>query len=255
MSAIIRPAHRSDAPQITEMVNRFAAQNVMLPRNEENVVQTIDDWLVAMEETKMAWLVGESPAPDDRPLPNNEADVMHREEAAFVQRQNKHSLLVQDRIGRNDQSNTHIANHHLVGCGALVPLSDQLVEIRSLAIHESQQGNGLGSTLVLKLVEVAQERGYAQVCALTLRPNFFKRLGFAQVDRWSVSPKVWQACIYCPKFHRCDEVAVLMNLTHESATSTEAYDRQPGWNRLLKWDEWQPLRLAYQHEQHQRKVV
>ena len=50
------------------------------------------------------------------------------------------------------------------------------------------------------------------MCALTLSEKFFTRLGFELVDRWSISPKVWQACIYCPKFHRCDEVAVLMRL-------------------------------------------
>lgn len=134
----------------------------------------------------------------------------------------------------------------VVGCGSLVPLTDTLVEIRSLVIDDSQQGKGVGSRLVLELVAIARERDYAQVCALTLSEGFFTRLGFELVDRWSISPKVWQACIYCPKFHRCDEVAVLMNLATQPVVKSEAV--KPAWNRLLKWNEWQPLRLAYQQQ-------
>jgi amino-acid N-acetyltransferase len=73
------------------------------------------------------------------------------------------------------------------------------------------------------------------------------RLGFHLVDRWSISPKVWQACIYCPKFHHCDEVAVLMNLVEQPAAIAAA-QRPAGWTSLLRWDEWQPLKLAYQQK-------
>jgi amino-acid N-acetyltransferase len=191
----------------------------MLPRSEENVRQTIDDWLVAVEVTPAVTI--------------SEAAV------AFQ--------LPQDAVTAFGEQATGAMEERIVGCGALVPLNDKLVEVRSLAIHESQHGNGLGSSLVLQLLQMARERGYAQVCALTLRPKFFIRLGFEQVDRWSISPKVWQACIYCPKFHRCDEVAVLMNLATVPAGEEER-SRQPGWNRLLKWGEWQPLRLAYRYE-------
>jgi amino-acid N-acetyltransferase len=166
------------------MVNRFAAQNVMLPRTEASVQQTLSDWLVAADA-------------DDR----------------------------------------------VAGCGSLVPLTDTLVEIRSLAIHEEYQGQGIGGLLVQSLVEMAREQEYEQVCALTLRSNFFERLGFEVVDRWSISPKVWQACIYCPKFHRCDEVAVLMPLVDKPV---KAEVKPPAWNGLLRWDSWQPLKLAYQ---------
>lgn len=191
MSVVLRQAIEADVPQILSMVNRFAEQNIMLPRTEEGVRQSIGDWVVA--------------AHDGAPPPGEPI---------------------------------------VVGCGALVALSDTLVEVRSLAVHESQQGKGMGGQIVLALVEMARMREYAQVCALTLRENFFVRLGFELVDRWSISPKVWQACIYCRKFHRCDEVAVLMNLNERSAAAV-AEPAQAGWSNLLKWDEWQPLRLAY----------
>ena len=184
----MRPAQEQDIPAIVAMVNRFAAQNVMLPRTEESVRQTLPDWLVAVVTR----------APDQETV---------------------------------------------AGCGALVPLTDTLVEIRSLAIHEEYQGHGIGGHLVQALVEIAREQEYEQVCALTLRAGFFQRLGFSIVDRWSISPKVWQACIYCPKFHRCDEVAVSMPLVEKPA---KIDTRPPAWNGLLRWDSWQPLKLAYQ---------
>ena len=189
MPILIRPAESGDVPHIVEMVNRFAEQNIMLPRTPESVQHSLADWLVAVEE---------DPTFTTPPI---------------------------------------------LGCGALVALNDTLAEVRSLAIHESQQGKGLGGHIVLQLVQMARIRGFAQVCALTLRENFFVRLGFELVDRWSISPKVWQACIYCRKFHRCDEVAVLMNLVEKPADETVT--RPAAWSHLLKWSEWQPLKLAY----------
>jgi len=190
MHVEIRPARPEDVDRILELVNRFAAQNVMLPRTEAGIRRSLGDWLVAADEQQ--------------------------------------------------------ADGPIVGCGSLVALTPTLVEVRSLAVDDSQQGTGLGSRLVTELVTLARERGFEQVCALTLRANFFERLGFAVVDRWSISPKVWQACIYCPKFHRCDEVAVLMNLGEPAAANDGG--RTPGWNRLLKYGAWQPLKLAYQQK-------
>lgn len=135
----------------------------------------------------------------------------------------------------------------VVGCGALAALSEELAEVRSLAVHASQHGKGVGSIIVEHLVALARAREFRNVCALTLRENFFLRLGFEIVDRWSISPKLWQECIYCPKFHRCDEVAVLKSLSNQSADDNNGESAQPvAWNPLMKHASWrQPLRLAY----------
>jgi amino-acid N-acetyltransferase len=194
MPIMIRPAEEADVSHILELVNRYAGQDIMLPRTEESVRKTLTDWLVAVEETP------------------------------------------------------HATTPPILACGALVPLTDTLAEVRSLAVHESQQGKGLGGYLVLELVQMARMYEFEQVCALTLRENFFVRLGFEVVDRWSISPKVWQACIFCRKFHRCDEVAVLMNLV-EKPDMGENGRSKPAWSHLLKWSEWQPLKLAYTQKQ------
>ncbi|MEM7536486.1 MAG: GNAT family N-acetyltransferase [Chloroflexota bacterium] len=136
----------------------------------------------------------------------------------------------------------------VIGFGSLVELTQDLVEIRSIATIDGYEGAGIGSQIVLALVELAHIRNYAQVCALTLRETFFTRLGFELVDRWSISPKVWQACIFCPKFNRCDEVAVLMNLVEQPEKVGLVTPVSKGIKQLMQRPEWgRPLRLAYQH--------
>lgn len=219
MSLYLRPAQEADIKPVAAMVNRFAAQNVMLPRTEESVAQTLADWLVCVESAPVSH-TPDSHTPAAAANPQAEPTTEPNAEPKEI----------------------------VAGCGALVPLTDTLVEIRSLATHEDFQGRGVGGELVRGLIELARDREYKQICALTLRENFFLRLGFHLVDRWSISPKVWQACIYCPKFHRCDEVAVLMNLVDEPPPVDMEELRKAGWNSLMRWREWQPLRLAYQRK-------
>lgn len=129
----------------------------------------------------------------------------------------------------------------IVGCGALATLSPELAEIRSLAVDADYQGYGLGGILVGKLVDIALAREFRQVCALTLRPRFFERQGFTVVDRWNISPKLWQECIYCPKFHHCDEIAVLLEFPAVVSVPVETPTRRNG---VLKRLMLAPLRLA-----------
>ncbi len=172
-AVILRPAREEDIPAIVDLVNGYAAQNLMLPRNPEEVRRTLRTWIVA------------------------EAD------------------------GR------------VVGCAALARLSPELAEIRSLAVAPEYTGRGIGGRIVQALVEVARKEGIRQVAALTLRQSFFERQGFQVVDRWDLSPKIWSECVYCPKFHRCDEIAVAMTLVPEE----ENTDRPPhrGDLRALTW--------------------
>ena len=52
-------------------------------------------------------------------------------------------------------------------------------------------------------------------------------------------------CICFREFHRCDEVAVLMELSAQRPAAQETPQAAGAWATLLKWEEWQPLRLAY----------
>jgi amino-acid N-acetyltransferase len=131
-------------------------------------------------------------------------------------------------------------NEQVIGCGSLVELTPELTEVRSLAVSPEQRGNGLGARIVDALIERARAAGYPQVCALTLREDFFNRLGFQTVDRWTVSPKIWLECIYCSKYNACDEIAVLMNLQEAEVVrpaNPQALQQQglPFWRRSLAW--------------------
>ncbi|MER2598599.1 MAG: N-acetyltransferase [Caldilineales bacterium] len=120
------------------------------------------------------------------------------------------------------------AEGELLGCGSLVDLAPDLAEIRSLAVAATAHGRGIGGDIVSALLEMARTLGTAQVCALTLRPNFFQRQGFHIVGRWTLTPKVWHECVYCPKFHRCDEVAMLLDLRDPAARGAPP----PWWHSM-----------------------
>ena len=125
----------------------------------------------------------------------------------------------------------------IIGCGSNVELTPQLTELRSLAVAPEYRSTGLGKRLVEALIARARSDGYDQICALTLSESFFNRCGFATVDRWSISSKIWHECIYCPKFDACDEIAVMMNLT----------ESQPILKRLapeVSMEMWQGIKLG-----------
>ncbi|MGD0765265.1 MAG: N-acetyltransferase [Dehalococcoidia bacterium] len=101
----------------------------------------------------------------------------------------------------------------VLACVALHVTGDGLAEVRSLAVHEESQAAGLGSLLVQACVAEARSLGLTRVFALTLRPAFFERFGFARADVMTLSRKVWDECYRCPKFPNCDEIAVVLDLT------------------------------------------
>lgn len=89
---------------------------------------------------------------------------------------------------------------------------EDLAEVRSLAVREDFQKEGLGRSLVEHCVSDAITLGIYKVFTLTYQPEFFKRLGFKEVDKSVLPHKVWADCVRCPKFPECDEVALLLEL-------------------------------------------
>lgn len=103
----------------------------------------------------------------------------------------------------------------LLGVCGVHPVSSILAEVRGLAIHPEVAARGLGRALVDACVEHARTLGIAKVYTLTLVPRFFEKLGFVQVDRGTLSYKVWHECYRCPKFANCDETAMIRPLDLE----------------------------------------
>jgi len=97
----------------------------------------------------------------------------------------------------------------VIACAALHIMWEDLAEIKSLAVAESSQKQGIGEQLVKACLKEAKELGMATVFCLTYKPAFFERASFSQIDKMELPHKVWTECYRCPKFPNCDEVALI----------------------------------------------
>jgi RNA 3'-terminal phosphate cyclase (ATP) len=97
----------------------------------------------------------------------------------------------------------------IVGLCALSLYWEDLAEIRTLAVHETHGGKGLGAALVAACLEEAAALGVRRVFALTYRPGYFERFGFRMIDKRELPQKIWKDCIKCAKFACCDEIALI----------------------------------------------
>ena len=100
----------------------------------------------------------------------------------------------------------------VIACAALHVWWTDLAEIKSLAVAEDSQNEGIGARLVEACVSEAREIGIPAVFCLTYKPAFFEKFGFRQLDKMELSRKVWTECYRCPKFPNCDEIALICHL-------------------------------------------
>jgi len=100
----------------------------------------------------------------------------------------------------------------MIACAALHVNWSDLAEIKSLAVAEDNQKQGIGAQLVEACLKEAKELGIPTVFCLTYKPAFFEKFGFSQRDKMELPRKVWTECYRCPKFPNCDEVALICQL-------------------------------------------
>jgi len=162
----IQKAQIRDVKEIIELVNGFAAMNLMLPRGPQYVYENIRDFVIA----------------SDRNVP-----VCSLTETREVL-------------------------HMIVACSSLHVLWDDIGEIRALAIHPDYQHLGLGSKLIEFMKEEAGRLGIKHLFTFTLTEEFFKGLGFKRQSRDELPPKVWGECSRCPKYFKCDEVGMVLEI-------------------------------------------
>lgn len=101
----------------------------------------------------------------------------------------------------------------IAGICAMNIIWDNLAEIRSLYVEEGYRQQGIARKLVEACISEAITLGFFRMFTLTNRPELFKRLGFKEVDRSTLSEKIWSDCFRCSKYpDYCDEVAMIVEL-------------------------------------------
>jgi len=100
----------------------------------------------------------------------------------------------------------------VIACAALHVSWSDLAEIRSVAVADDSQQQGIGDKLVQACLKEASELGIPTVFCFTYQPAFFKRHRFVDIDKMELPRKVWTDCLRCPKFPDCDEVALIYHL-------------------------------------------
>ncbi len=98
---------------------------------------------------------------------------------------------------------------NVIGVCALHITWENLAEIRSLAVIERYQGEGVGAELVQTCLAEAKQYCIGEIFTLTYQPGFFRKQGFVDIDKRDLPHKIWSDCIHCHKFPDCDEEALI----------------------------------------------
>ena len=80
----------------------------------------------------------------------------------------------------------------VVGCGALHVMWEDLAEVRTMAVDHEHRRKGVGSAVLVALLDRARELGVGRVFCLTFETNFFASHGFAPIEGTPVDPKVYE---------------------------------------------------------------
>jgi len=98
----------------------------------------------------------------------------------------------------------------ILALGALHVVWEDLAELRSIAVREGFQHNGLGTMVVIELLREADAMNMERVFMLTYQEDFFNCFGFKVIDKSLLPHKIWSDCLNCPHFPDCDEVAMIL---------------------------------------------
>ena len=80
----------------------------------------------------------------------------------------------------------------VVGCAALHVLWEDLAEVRTVAVHPSVQGTGVGKLLLEDIIRRGREIGVQRLFCLTFAVDFFARAGFEPIgEEKGVTPEVY----------------------------------------------------------------
>jgi amino-acid N-acetyltransferase len=110
-----------------------------------------------------------------------------------------------------------VENKIVVGCASLdVYEPGGLAEIRSLAVADEFQGDGLGARLTGAAVKKAKRLGVARVFAVTHSLAFFEKQGFVAIALDDLPEKLERYCCRCPRQGVCGQTGAMkvLEATH-----------------------------------------
>lgn len=101
----------------------------------------------------------------------------------------------------------------IAGICAMNIIWENLAEVRSLYVEEGYRNRGIGRNLVEACISEAITLQLYRIFTLTYKKDFFVHLGFKEVERSSLSEKIFSDCFRCSKYpDYCDEVAMVVDL-------------------------------------------
>jgi amino-acid N-acetyltransferase len=101
----------------------------------------------------------------------------------------------------------------IAGICAMNIIWENLAEVRSLYVEEGYRNQGIGRNLVEACISEAITLQLYRIFTLTYKKDFFVHLGFKEVERSSLSEKIFSDCFRCSKYpDYCDEVAMVIDL-------------------------------------------
>ena len=90
-----------------------------------------------------------------------------------------------------------------------------MVEIQSVAVRAPYRGTGIGKALVEAVSARAALFDPKELVVLTFAPEFFRKLGFAEIPKTKVMHKLYTGCMNCTKHtdpFTCPEIAMVKEL-------------------------------------------
>ena len=109
------------------------------------------------------------------------------------------------------EAQTVMAERRIVACGSLHELWKDIAEIRSLSVDIEFQRQGLGSKIVLHLIENARQIGINMVGNFAMAEQCFEKLGFSLKAKEELPSKVFGECSNCPKYFQCNETGLILD--------------------------------------------
>ncbi len=98
--------------------------------------------------------------------------------------------------------------HATVGVITHFDYGDHLKEVRSLAVNKRYLRRGIGSALLLALIEKLKAANTPRIFVLTYTPAFFEKNGFTVINMDTLPEKIWKDCMFCNRQDNCNETAL-----------------------------------------------